>query len=69
MTANEALNKYLNTLDAKEKLAKKRDIRSVCRISRFVLGNWCQGRTQIPWSLLDKITEAVGENIFAEFSK
>ncbi|MDE5988917.1 MAG: hypothetical protein K2H17_05930 [Duncaniella sp.] len=64
MTANHALDKYLSSLDAKEQIAKSRDIRELCRISRFVLCAWRRGRTPIPWVFLDKITEAIGENIF-----
>lgn len=68
MTANEALDNYLNSLDPKERIAKSRDIRALCQISRFVLCYWRCGRTQIPWSLRDKITEAIGENIFEKFT-
>lgn len=64
MTANEALDNYLNSLNPKERIAKSRDIRALCRISRFILCDWRRGRTQIPWFLRDKITEAIGENIF-----
>lgn len=68
MTANEALDNYLNSLPPKERIAKSRDIRALCQISRFVLCYWRSGRTQIPWSLRDKITEAIGENIFEKFT-
>ena len=64
MTTNEALDNYLNSLDPKDRIAKSRDIRALCRISRFVLCFWRRGRTKIPWSLRDKITEAIGKNIF-----
>lgn len=64
MTANEALDKYLSSLKPNERIAKSRDIRSLCRISRFVLCYWRRGRTKIPWAFRDKITEAIGENIF-----
>lgn len=64
MTANEALDNYLNSLNPKERIAKSRDIRALCRISRFILCDWRRERTQIPWFLRDKITEAIGENIF-----
>lgn len=69
MTANEALDNYLSSLDPKERIAKSRDIRALCQISKFVLCFWRRGRTQIPWYLLDKITEAIGENIFDDVVK
>lgn len=69
MTANEALDSYLRSLPPRQRIAKSRDIRTLCQISRFVLCYWRCGRTQIPWYFLDKITEAVGENIFADIEK
>lgn len=69
MTANEALDNYLSSLGPKERIAKSRDIRALCKISKFVLCFWRRGRTQIPWYLLDKITEAIGENIFDDVVK
>ena len=65
MTANNALDKYLSSLEPNERAAKSRDIRALCQISRYVLSDWRRGRTQIPWFFRDKITEAVGENIFS----
>lgn len=65
MTANNALDKYLSSLEPNERAAKSRDIRALCQISRYVLSDWRRGRTQIPWPFRDKITEAVGENIFS----
>lgn len=64
MTANEALDIYLNSLDPKERAAKSRDIRSLCEKSRSVLYDWRKGRTKIEAVFRDKITEAIGENIF-----
>ncbi len=64
MTANEALDIYLNSLDPKERTAKSRDIRSLCKKSRCVLYDWRKGRTKIEAVFRDKITEAIGENIF-----
>ncbi len=64
MTANHALDKYLSTLESTERVAKSRDIRAFCQISRFVLSDWRRGRTQIPCLFRDKIKEVVGENIF-----
>lgn len=64
MTANEALDRYMNSLGPSERRAKSRDIRAKCRISKYVLCYWRRGRTPIPWSVLDKINEAIGENIF-----
>lgn len=66
MTANIALDKYLSSLDPNERIAKSRDIRALCKISRYVLSDWRRGRSQIPWFFRDKIMEAVGENIFAD---
>ena len=64
MTANEALDAYLRSLDPKERAAKSRDIRSLCQKSRSVLYDWRKGRSKIEVVWRDKITEAVGENIF-----
>ena len=64
MTANEALDQYLSSLSPKERNAKSRDIRAYCRISSSVLYDWRCGRTRIPWFLRDKITEALGLDIF-----
>ncbi|WP_439711450.1 hypothetical protein [Duncaniella muris] len=64
MTANEALDNYLNSLSPKERAAKSRDIRVLCRKSRSVLYDWRKGRSQIDIAWQDKITEAIGENIF-----
>lgn len=64
MTANEALDAYLRSLDPKERAAKSRDIRSLCQKSRSVLYDWRKGRSQIEVVWRDKITEEVGENIF-----
>ncbi|WP_304761375.1 hypothetical protein [Duncaniella muris] len=68
MTANEALNNYLNSLNPKERAAKSRDIRSLCQKSRSVLYDWCKGRSQIDIAWQAKITEAIGENIFADIT-
>lgn len=64
MTANEALDAYLRSLDPKDRAAKSRDIRSLCQKSRSVLYDWRKGRSQIEAVWRDKITEVVGENIF-----
>lgn len=64
MTANEALDSYLCSLDKKERAAKSRDIRALCQKSRSVLYDWRKGRSQIECFWRDKITEAVGKNIF-----
>lgn len=64
MTANEALDIYLNSLEPKERAAKSRDIRTLCKKSRNVLYDWRKGRTKIEAIFRDKITEAIGENIF-----
>lgn len=64
MTANEALDNYLSSLSPKERIAKSRDIREICKKSRFVLCDWRRGRTNIDLAWRDKITEAIGKNIF-----
>ena len=66
MTANEALDSYMKSLEPKERVAKSRDIRAFCRISTSVLCDWRRGRTQISWIFQDKITEILGENIFKD---
>ena len=64
MTANEALDIYLNSLEPKERAAKSRDIRTLCKKSRSVLYDWRKGRTKIEAIFRDKISEAIRENIF-----
>ncbi len=68
MTANEALDNYLGSLNPKERIAKSRDIRILCRKSRSVLSDWRKGRTKITWIWRDKISEAIGKNIFENVS-
>ncbi len=64
MTANEALDSYLSSLPARERIAKSRDIRDICQKSKSVLSDWRRGRTRIDIAWRDKITEALGINIF-----
>jgi len=64
MTANEALDNYLGALSPKERIAKSRDIREFCGISRCVLSDWRRGRTSIDLECQAKITEALDKNIF-----
>lgn len=64
MTANEALDNYLRSLPPRERIAKSRDIREICNKSRFVLSDWRRGRTRIDLAWRDKISEALGKNIF-----
>lgn len=66
MTANEALDKYLGSLSPKARIAKSRDIREMCRITKSVLCAWRRGRTRIHWAFRDKITEALDKNIFTD---
>lgn len=66
MTANEALDKYLGSLSPKTRIAKSRDIREMCRITKNVLCAWRRGRTRIHWVFRDKITEALDKNIFID---
>ena len=64
MTANEALDQYLKSLESKERAIKSRDIRYLCQKTSSVLYDWKKGRTPIPSVYRDKIIEAVGINIF-----
>jgi len=64
MTANEALDNYLSSLPSKERIAKSRDIRGICHKSTSVLSDWRRGRTKIDIAWQDKITAALGKNIF-----
>ena len=64
MTANEALDIYLNSLEPKERASKSRDIRTLCKKSRSVLYDWSKGITKIEAIFRDKISEAIRENIF-----
>ncbi len=68
MTANEALDAYLRSLGPKERAAKSRDIRALCQKTRSVLYDWRKGRSQIDIAWRDKITEAIGENIFTNIT-
>ena len=64
MTASESLRSYLASLTPRARAAKSRDIRTLCQKSRSVLYNWCHGRSKIDLAWRDKITQAIGENIF-----
>lgn len=64
MSPNEALDSYLNSLSTTERIAKSRKIREVCRKSLYVLSDWRRGRTQIDIAWRDKITQALGVDIF-----
>lgn len=64
MTANEALNDYLSSLSPRERIAKSRDIRTLCKIEAWNLSDWKTGRVKISPQWQRKISEIVGENIF-----
>lgn len=64
MTANEALNNYMVKLAPAVRIAKSRDIRQFCKVTRFVLSDWRTGRSKIPVECRVKITEALEEEIF-----
>lgn len=64
MTANDVLDSYMSSLPSSERIAKSRDIRALCHVSTSVLSDWRRKRTPIPWYFIDKITAAIGENIF-----
>ena len=65
MTANEALDNYLRSLPGRERITKSRDIREICKKSRAVLSDWRRGRSRIDLAWRDKITEAIGVDIFS----
>lgn len=64
MTANEALNNYLSSLSPRVRIAKSRDIRTLCDIKSWNLSDWKKGRVKISPQMQHKISEIVGENIF-----
>ena len=64
MTANEALDCYMRGLSPKVRIAKSRDIRTFCGVSRFVLSDWRRGRVRISAEQQRKITEALEKDIF-----
>lgn len=66
MTANEALDGYMRGLSARVRIAKSRDIRKFCGVSRFVLSDWRRGRVKISAEKQSKITEALEQDIFCE---
>lgn len=63
MTRNEALAKYLESLDSQKRIAKLRDIREGLDVSRFVVYYWVVGRTRINRVFFDKISEIVGVDL------
>lgn len=69
MTTNEALDKYLSSLDRRERTAKTRDIREELGISRSVLSEWRRGRTRLHIVFLDKIGEILGVDLSADVDK
>lgn len=66
MTANEALNVYLSSLSPTERMAKSRDIRILCEVSKEVLYNWRKGKTPIGRLQRREITKIIGSDIFKE---
>jgi len=66
MTANEAFDNYMRSLSNKERIAKSRDLREICKKSVFVISDWRRGRTQIDLAWRDKISEVLGKDIFAD---
>lgn len=69
MTTNKALDRYLSSLSTKERIAKSRDIRDCCEISRAILSDWRRGRTPLKRVYFDKIIEIVGVNLYAYVDK
>lgn len=69
MTTNEALDKYLSSLDRHELIAKSRDIREELGITRSVLSAWRRGRTSLHPVFLDKISEIVGVDLSVNVGK
>lgn len=65
MTANKALDDYLRSLGSTERIAKSRDIREKLGVSKTVLSFWRHGRTKIHPVFQSKISEIVGQDIFA----
>lgn len=66
MTANEALSKHLSSLPRHIRVAKSRDIRESLGISKFVLSDWCTGRTPIPRLSFREISKILGEDFDAD---
>lgn len=66
MTANEALHNYLCSLPPRERIAKSRDIRELGRIEQYQLSNWRRGRAKINPQWQRKLSEIIGEDIFAD---
>lgn len=65
MDTNKALDLYLSSLPAPERIAKSRDIREKLGISRFVLSDWRRGRTPLRLVFFNEIAKIVGEDIFS----
>lgn len=66
MSANEAFDNYMRSLSNKERIAKSRDLREICKISCYVISDWRRGRTKIDLAWQAKISEVLGKNIFAD---
>ena len=71
MTPNEALDKHLTALADSNSVAyraKVRDLKHYLYISTSVLYDWRRGRSRIKPIYWPKITEILGEDIFADFT-
>lgn len=64
MTPNEAFKNYLESLPYVDRLLKMQEIKRVCKKTPTVISSWKNGRTKIDIAWQDKITQAIGENIF-----
>lgn len=69
MTTNEALNAYIKGLPVRERMAKVRDICEYCMVTPAVVKFWRLGLTRIREVYIGKITEVLGEDIFAGVEK
>jgi len=67
MTASEAFNSFVSSLEAPKRIVILREIRSQCdSATRQVIYTWRSGKTRIRPSYRDKINAIAGYNVFSD---
>lgn len=66
MTPNEAFDNYLNQFDLGVQHLKTRDLRVLLQKPYWTISDWRRGRVKIDIAWQAKISEVLGEDIFAD---
>jgi hypothetical protein len=67
MTASEAFNSFVSSLEARQRIVVLREIRSQCdNATRQVIYTWRSGKTRIRQTYRDKINAIAGYDVFKD---